>query len=71
MNQENPRQRIEDAVTLAMRELGASSTGVEKLIAVVETDNRNVIIQVPSYARIFASATCSVCGESVMEPRVR
>jgi formylmethanofuran dehydrogenase subunit E len=200
MNQEHPRQRIEDAVAagdlgtllvisgmlhghycpysalgvkagaLAMRELGASSSGMEELIAVVETNNcfsdgvqivtgctfgnnalifrdygktaftlarRNgeglrvsvrsdrvleersaettelfdkvvvqragseeekrrlaslwkelsfrviglpdeevfdiskVIIQVPSYARIFASATCSVCGESVMEPRVR
>jgi formylmethanofuran dehydrogenase subunit E len=28
-------------------------------------------IRVPSYARIFASARCTVCGESVMEPRVR
>jgi formylmethanofuran dehydrogenase subunit E len=28
-------------------------------------------IQVPAYARIFASVTCSGCGESVMEPRVR
>ncbi|MBN1838174.1 MAG: TraR/DksA C4-type zinc finger protein, partial [Spirochaetales bacterium] len=34
-------------------------------------DIQSVLIEVPSYARIFASATCSVCGESVMEPRAR
>ncbi len=32
---------------------------------------QRVNITVPSYARIFGSATCSVCGESVMEPRAR
>jgi formylmethanofuran dehydrogenase subunit E len=30
-----------------------------------------VSIEVPSYARIFASVKCSVCGEDVMEPRAR
>ena len=30
-----------------------------------------VKIKVPAYARIFASAICSVCGESIMEPRAR
>lgn len=30
-----------------------------------------VNISVPSYAHIFSSATCSVCGESIMEPRAR
>ncbi len=30
-----------------------------------------VNIELPSYAGIFASVTCSVCGESVMEPRIR
>jgi formylmethanofuran dehydrogenase subunit E len=28
-------------------------------------------ITMPEYARIFASQVCSVCGEQVMEPRVR
>jgi formylmethanofuran dehydrogenase subunit E len=28
-------------------------------------------IEVPAYAPIFASATCAVCGESVMESRAR
>jgi formylmethanofuran dehydrogenase subunit E len=32
---------------------------------------RNVTIEVPAYARIFASSKCSVCGEGVMEPRAR
>ena len=34
-------------------------------------DIKRVVIEVPSYARIFASSKCSVCGESVMEPRAR
>lgn len=28
-------------------------------------------IEVPEYARIFASQVCSRCGEAIMEPRVR
>jgi formylmethanofuran dehydrogenase subunit E len=28
-------------------------------------------IQVPAYAPIFASVNCSICGESIMEPRAR
>ena len=28
-------------------------------------------IRVPAYARIFASVTCSLCGENTMEPRAR
>jgi formylmethanofuran dehydrogenase subunit E len=28
-------------------------------------------IQVPAYAPIFASVTCSLCGENTMEPRAR
>lgn len=28
-------------------------------------------IEVPAYARIFASVKCSVCGENIMEPRAR
>jgi formylmethanofuran dehydrogenase subunit E len=32
---------------------------------------KRVNINVPSYARIFASVNCSVCGESTMEPRTR
>ncbi len=32
---------------------------------------RRTTVEVPPYARIFSSATCSVCGESVMETRVR
>jgi formylmethanofuran dehydrogenase subunit E len=114
MNQENPRQRIEDAVTgctfgnnaLIFRDYGktaftlARRNGEGLRVSVradrvleersVETtklvdkivvqraaseeevfDIRNVIIEVPSYARIFPGATCPVCGESVMEPRVR
>jgi formylmethanofuran dehydrogenase subunit E len=31
----------------------------------------HVNIEVPAYARIFASVKCSVCGENVMEPRAR
>ncbi len=34
-------------------------------------DIARVVVEVPSYARIFTSVKCSVCGESVMEPRVR
>jgi formylmethanofuran dehydrogenase subunit E len=32
---------------------------------------KRVNIEVPSYARIFASVKCSVCGEDIMEPRAR
>ena len=32
---------------------------------------KKVNINVPAYARIFASVKCSVCGESIMEPRSR
>jgi formylmethanofuran dehydrogenase subunit E len=32
---------------------------------------KQVNIEVPSYARIFASVKCSVCGEDIMEPRAR
>ncbi len=32
---------------------------------------KRVNIQVPSYARIFGSVKCSVCGENVMAPRAR
>ena len=31
----------------------------------------HVNIELPSYARIFDSVKCSVCGENVMEPRAR
>ena len=34
-------------------------------------DIKKSIIEVPAYARIFASVRCSVCGENVMEPRAR
>jgi formylmethanofuran dehydrogenase subunit E len=34
-------------------------------------DIRKVVAEVPAYARIFTSVKCSMCGESVMEPRVR
>jgi formylmethanofuran dehydrogenase subunit E len=34
-------------------------------------DIKRVTIEVPAYARIFASVRCSVCGEDVMEPRAR
>jgi formylmethanofuran dehydrogenase subunit E len=29
------------------------------------------IVDLPSYARIFASVKCCICGESIMEPRAR
>ena len=32
---------------------------------------RHLNIEVPSYAKIYGSAVCSVCGESIMEPRAR
>lgn len=32
---------------------------------------QRVTVEMPAYAGIFASVTCSVCGESVMEPRIR
>jgi formylmethanofuran dehydrogenase subunit E len=38
----------------------------EELLAV-----KKVKIDVPAYARIFASVKCSVCGEDIMEPRAR
>jgi formylmethanofuran dehydrogenase subunit E len=34
-------------------------------------DIKRVTTEVPAYARIFANAKCSVCGENVMEPRAR
>jgi formylmethanofuran dehydrogenase subunit E len=34
-------------------------------------DIKRVTTEVPAYARIFANARCSVCGENVMEPRAR
>jgi len=30
-----------------------------------------VTIELPAYARMFGSVTCSMCGESIMEPRTR
>jgi formylmethanofuran dehydrogenase subunit E len=30
-----------------------------------------VNVEIPAYARIFASVKCSACGENVMEPRAR
>ncbi len=32
---------------------------------------KEVTVAVPAYARVFAGVECSVCGENVMEPRVR
>ncbi|MFO8101119.1 MAG: FmdE family protein [Dehalococcoidia bacterium] len=32
---------------------------------------QQVNVNLPAYAAIFPSVTCSVCGESVMEPRIR
>ena len=34
-------------------------------------DMQPLTVEVPTFARIFDSATCSICGESVMEPRAR
>jgi formylmethanofuran dehydrogenase subunit E len=34
-------------------------------------DVARITVNVPPYARIFASTVCSLCGESVMETRVR
>jgi formylmethanofuran dehydrogenase subunit E len=34
-------------------------------------DIKKANVDVPAYARIFASVKCSVCGENVMEPRAR
>jgi formylmethanofuran dehydrogenase subunit E len=34
-------------------------------------DIKKVTVDVPDYARIFASVKCSICGENVMEPRIR
>jgi formylmethanofuran dehydrogenase subunit E len=34
-------------------------------------DIKRMTIDVPAYARMFGSVHCSVCGESVMEPRAR
>jgi len=31
----------------------------------------HIRIDVPSYARIFSSTQCSICGENIMEPRAR
>ncbi len=32
---------------------------------------QKLTVEVPAYARIFASVKCSVCGENIMEPRAR
>jgi len=48
---------------IARKEL---ATPVEEQFTITE-----MTIEVPEYARIFATHTCSVCGEGVMEPRVR
>jgi len=32
---------------------------------------RRVKMEIPAYARIFASVPCSLCGENIMEPRAR
>lgn len=32
---------------------------------------RQVKVEIPDYARIYASLKCSVCGENIMEPRAR
>jgi formylmethanofuran dehydrogenase subunit E len=34
-------------------------------------DIRRVKVDLPDYARIYASVKCSVCGENIMEPRAR
>jgi formylmethanofuran dehydrogenase subunit E len=34
-------------------------------------DIKKVTVDIPAYARIFTSVKCSICGENVMEPRVR
>jgi len=34
-------------------------------------DIKRITVEVPAYARIFASVRCSVCGENIMEPRAR
>jgi formylmethanofuran dehydrogenase subunit E len=34
-------------------------------------DIKRMTVNVPAYARIFASVKCSVCGENTMEPRAR
>jgi formylmethanofuran dehydrogenase subunit E len=34
-------------------------------------DIKRVTVEIPSYARIFDSVKCHVCGESVIEPRAR
>jgi len=34
-------------------------------------DISHLNIRIPDYARIFASVTCSLCGENTMEPRAR
>jgi formylmethanofuran dehydrogenase subunit E len=49
--------------TISYRELG---TPLEEQCTITSQT-----IKLPEYARIFASHTCSVCGEPVMEPRVR
>jgi formylmethanofuran dehydrogenase subunit E len=34
-------------------------------------DIKRVRIEIPDYARIYASVKCSICGENIMEPRAR
>jgi len=34
-------------------------------------DIKRGTVEVPAYARIFASVKCSICGENAMEPRTR
>ncbi|MBE9570977.1 MAG: TraR/DksA C4-type zinc finger protein [Proteobacteria bacterium] len=32
---------------------------------------KKVTVEIPGYARIFDSVKCSICGENIMEPRVK
>lgn len=60
---EESRRLTELWKELSFRVLGLPDEEVMKI--------EKVNIDVPAYARIFASVKCSVCGENIMEPRAR
>lgn len=45
-----------------------------KMLGIPDNELFNInrmTIELPAYARIFADVQCSICGESIMEPRAR
>ena len=64
--QPTPEEQVRLMELWAESSLGQLDPPAEELFTV-----RRQQIEVPAYAPIFASATCALCGESIMESRAR